>query len=208
MNEQDAYDATERAVEQAYESLEGSEDAMAHAERNGIDSLGVLTINEYFTALKEIEVLWPSIKGKTVVEIGAGVGMLALQMAKFAKRVYAIEADPAWSWVFTEHLYRLKPPNLTFIFGRAQEMVGLLHADVAVFYTRSDVAGMKAISAQFAPVVIHGPLVDFKTRHNVSAQDWDLVERVAKRLGTDGFGIRGFKKADIDAAVAAELEGM
>ncbi len=206
MNEQDAYEEAEFTIESVYANLEGSADAQAYSEQNGIGSLNILTISSYFNALQEIHALWRKIKGLTVVEIGAGVGMLAIQMAKFAKRVYAIEADPAWSWVFTQQLYRIKPPNLTFIFGRAQELVGLIHADVAVVYTRSDVAGMREMASQFAPEVIIGPLVDFEKRHNIDTHQLQFVMRVADRLGTDGFGLRGFKQADIDAAIRAEAE--
>lgn len=205
MNEQAAYAKASSLSEGVYERLEGNPLPDDYASRNGIDSLGVLTVSEYFTAMKEIEMLWPQIAGKTVVEIGAGIGMLALQMAKFAKRVYAIEADPAWAWVFTEFLYAVKPGNLTYIFGNAQEMVGVIHADVAVVYTRSDVAGMKAIAAQFAPTVVHGPLVSFKDRYPISEEELALVERVAARLGIDKFKSRGFARADIEAALAAEF---
>lgn len=205
MIEQDAYRKAERAIEMIYESSDGSELVMDHMERNGINSLCVLTVDEYRDALAEIEQLWPRVKGKTVVEIGAGVGMLALQMAKFAKRVFAVEADPAWAWVFTDALYALKPPNLTYIFGRAEEMVGVLKADVAVIYTNSDVGGMAKLAVQFAPEVIRGPLVPFSERQIADPEDIRFAERVAARIGVERFGVRGFSKADLDAAIEAEL---
>lgn len=203
-NEQEAYQRAEDAAEAIYAKLEGSGVVEDFAERSGINSLGVLTVSSYYSAMQEIEALWPQIKNQTVVEIGAGVGMLALQMAKFAKKVYAIEADPSWTWVFTEYLYAIKPRNLTFIFGNAEEMVGKIHADVAVIYTCSDVAGMKALAAKFAPRIIHGPLVSFNKRHQITGDEIAFVERVAARLGTERFGMRGFTRADVDAAVAAE----
>ena len=53
--------------------------------------------------------LAPWIDGKRVIEVGAGVGFLAIEMAKRAKSVIAIECDPAWSWIFTQPLQLHKP---------------------------------------------------------------------------------------------------
>jgi predicted RNA methylase len=206
MNEQYAYAAAERNIEMVYATNNGSDLVMDYMERSGVNSLCILTVDSYRDALAEIERLWPRIKDKTVVEIGAGVGMLAVQMAKFAKRVYAIESDPAWAWVFTDALYAIKPPNLTYIFGRAQEMVGILKADVAVIYTNSDVGGMAKLASEFAPVVIRGPLVPFGDRMLADPEDIALAQRVAARIGIQNFGVRGFTQRDLDAAIAAEIE--
>ena len=205
MSEQEAYARAERLIETVYESNEGSDLVMSYMDRHGVNSLCVLTVDSYRDALQEIEKLWPRIKGKIVVEIGAGVGMLAIQMAKFAKRVYAIEADPAWAWVFTDALYAVKPANLTYIFGRAQEMVGILKADVAVIYTNSDVGGMAKLASEFAPAVIRGPLVPFADRTVADPEDIAFAERVAARIGVQRFGVCGFDKRDLDAAIDAEV---
>jgi len=180
VSEQEAYARAERLIEKVYESNEGSDLVMNYMDRNGVNSLCVLTAVSYRDALQEIENLWPRIKGKIVVEIGAGVGMLAIQMAKFAKRVYAIEADPTWAWVFTDALYALKPANLIYIFGRAQEIVGLIKADVAVIYTNSDVGGMAKLAAEFAPGVIRGPLVPFADRMIADPEDIAFAEPTAE----------------------------
>jgi cephalosporin hydroxylase len=76
MSELAAYDKAEALIAQVYEigCDERIEDYMV---RHDIDSLGVLTIDEYVDAMQEIEKLWPHIKGKTVVEIGAGYGGVA-----------------------------------------------------------------------------------------------------------------------------------
>jgi hypothetical protein len=94
------------------------------------------------------------IKDKTVIEVGAGVGLLSIIMANFAKRVYAIEVDPAWAWGFTEVLYDVKPPNLTFIFGKAETMIDILHGDIAVIVTRSGHKEMQRVARKLAKEVI------------------------------------------------------
>jgi D-arabinose 1-dehydrogenase-like Zn-dependent alcohol dehydrogenase len=182
----------ELAINGIYGQPEDTQAIRRYCERHGVNSMLVLTIDTYYTALKEAEAIWPRIEGRTVVEIGAGVGMLALQMAKAARRVFAIEADPSWAWVFTEHLYALKPANLTYIFGAAAEVAGLLHADVAVVYTRSDVPQMLALAGQFAPEVIKGPLVGFADRHGITEEHEAFLERVIARLPKNSRTARGF----------------
>ncbi len=94
------------------------------------------------------------IVGRVVVEIGAGAGILACELARHAARVYAIEADIAWSWAFARHLYQVKPDNLTWILDRAENVVDLVRGDVAVVATGSDVEGLRQLAARFAPEVI------------------------------------------------------
>lgn len=137
-----------------YEAMEGSEPAQAYSERHGIVSAAVLTVHDDEMAGLTAEHLRPRIAGRTVVEIGGGIGLLALHMGLIAKRVYCIEANPMWSWIFAEQLLRLKPKNVSFLFGAADEFVGMLRGDVAIFCTHSDVTGMTLAAQQFAPVVI------------------------------------------------------
>ena len=205
-SEQMAYSSAEANINRVYETMDGSDAVMRYHDRHGVNALLVLTVDNYYTALAEIEQLWRRVKGKVVVEIGAGVGMLAIQMAKFAKQVYAIEADPAWSWVFTESLYGIKPPNLTFIFGSAQTMLGLIHADVAITYTRSDIPGMLGLAGKFAPEVIHGPLCEFADRHHLDPEDLAFIERVAARVRLQDVGIRGIEPAALQRAIDAEMD--
>ena len=124
--------------------------------RHDNPSLLILTVCDRRTARREAKKLLRLIEGKTVIEIGAGVGLLSLEMAKTAAHVYAIELDPSWSWVFVEHLYFNKPQNLTFIFGDARELIGKLRADVAVIYTRSGIETMRDIAKQLAGFTVMG----------------------------------------------------
>jgi hypothetical protein len=139
----------------AIQSLVGdSDDERAHDQRTGTRS------KHYLTMLSREDTDWivvhlrDRIRGKDVIEIGAGVGVLACELAKHARRVFAVEADPGWNWAFVRHLYRHKPNNLTWIFDNAQALVGLLHVDVAVVVTGSDSANLRTLGGQFAPDVV------------------------------------------------------
>jgi precorrin-6B methylase 2 len=102
-------------------------------------------------AIKAIQMFGNSLKNKVVVEIGAGVGVAAIELAKVAKHVYAIEADPAWSWLFTKYLYQNKPTNLTWIFGNAEHMIGKINADTTIIFTHSDCENLQKLGLSFAP---------------------------------------------------------
>lgn len=137
-----------------YCEMEGSEASLAYSARHNINSAAVLTNFDDERAAMIAEHLAPRIEGKTVVEIGGGIGLLALHMGQYAKRVYCIEANPMWSWVFAGTLLAVKPKNVSFLFGSADEFLGCIKGDVAVYCTHSDVTGMGLVAAQFAPVVI------------------------------------------------------
>lgn len=192
-------------IEKVYASTDGNPAVMDYMDRHEVDSMLILTVASYYAAQGEVQKLLPHIEGKTVVEIGAGVGMLALQMARYAKHVWAIESDPAWSWIFTKHLYELKPPNLTWIFGRAQDLVGVLHADVAVVYTRSNVKGMGAIAKQMAPELIRGPLVEFDERYG---EFWTAEQLAyAKEISSEAMlAVNNPRGLDGDALRAVEAK--
>ena len=147
------------AIDLVYDSLEGCEDLLRYLQRHGVESLLVLTQHAPEVAVESALLLKPHITGKRVIEIGAGVGFLALEIARHAKSVVAIESDPAWSWVFTRSLYRHKPANLTWVFGTAQTLIGTLSAEVALIFTNSGIKEMRALGNQFAPMVIM-PLQD------------------------------------------------
>lgn len=144
-----------------YSLMDGSEVAEAYSDRHGIRSAAILTVTDDETADLIAERLAPRIEGKTVVEIGGGIGLLALHMGMIAKRVYCIEANPMWSWVFATMLHAAKPQNVSYLFGAADEFVNLIRGDVAIFCTHSGVSDMHAIASQFAPVVIdvYGELI-------------------------------------------------
>lgn len=141
-------------VTRVYMDLDGAAPIREYHDRHGTESLQILTVLDGHEAARIVKRLRARIYGKLVVEVGAGVGILACEMAAHARHVYAIEADPAWSWVFTKHLYERKPVNLTWIFGRAEDVADWLKADVAVIVTRSGHAAMQAAARRLAPVVI------------------------------------------------------
>lgn len=156
-----------RTLNAVYEAMEGSDQSTAYSERHGIKSAAVLTVTDDNHALLIAERLRPRIEGKTVVEIGGGLGLLALHMGHVAKRVYCIEANPMWSWVFAAQLLDKKPRNVSFLFGAADEFLGCIKGDVAIYCTHSDVSGMGLVAAQFAPTVIdvYGELIKAAPDH-------------------------------------------
>lgn len=135
-------------------AMEGSEVSAAYAARHGIQSQSVLTVTDDEMAGLLAEHLAPRIAGKTVVEIGGGIGLLALHMGFYANRVFCIEANPMWATSFTACLLSVKPKNVSYLFGSADEFQGLIKADVALFCTHSGVEAMKAAGLLFAPEVI------------------------------------------------------
>jgi tRNA G37 N-methylase Trm5 len=134
----------------------------AFAERHGIVAAPNLTVLDDEIAGLIVARLEPRIAGKTVVEIGGGIGVLSLHMAMVAKRVYCIEANPMWSLAFAELLLKRKPRNLSYLFGAADEFVGVVRGDVAIVCTHSGLASMMSTAKQFAPVAVdfYGELVE------------------------------------------------
>lgn len=114
----------------------------------------MLTVLDDNHAMLVAKRLAPRIAGIVVVEIGGGIGLLVLHMGFIAKRLYCIEANPMWSWVFAGRLLNKKPKNVSYLFGAADEFLGTIKVGVAVYCTHSDVRGMGLFTAQFAPVVI------------------------------------------------------
>jgi len=121
----------------------------------------ILTIYNEEVAKREVEKIKDLIKDKVVVEIGAGIGLLSLEMAKHAEKVYAFEVDPAWSWVFVKkHLYK-KPRNLFFIFGDAREFTDKIKPDIAVIYTESGLKYFLNIARKFTnKIILNGKLLE------------------------------------------------
>ena len=167
-----------RMMNTIYNAMEGSDASTAYSERHGINAQAVLTVTDDEEAGLIAEHLAPRIEGKTVVEIGGGIGLLALHMGMIAKRVYCIEANPLWSWAFATALLHAKPRNVSFLFGSADEFVGAIKGDVAIYCTHSDVTGMGLVAAQFAPVVIdfYSELIDGAPEH------FDAVARELRKV--------------------------
>lgn len=156
-----------QTLDEAYSAMEGSDVSLAYSQRHNVKSAAVLTVFDDETASLIAEHLAPEIEGKTVVEIGGGIGLLALHLGDYAKRVYCIEANPVWTSAFVSVLLQSKPKNVSFLFGAADEFLGCIRGDVALFCTHSDVAGMKLVAAQFAPRVIdvHGEIIALEPEH-------------------------------------------
>jgi hypothetical protein len=141
-------------LNRVYEALDGNDMAEDYFARHEIQSAAILTVTDDERAHLIADYLADRVRGKTVVEIGAGIGLLSLHLSGIASRVYAIEANPAWTWVFLGVLFSKKPKNVSWLFGAADEFFGGIHADVAIFCTHSDHEGMRKVAAMFAPVVI------------------------------------------------------
>ena len=142
-----------QALDEVYETLDGSETVRAYHDRHETQSACILTVTDDEKADAIVSYLAPRIAGKVVVEVGAGIGLLACHLATVARRVYAIETDPAWTDIFLAMLYHRKPPNLTFIFGRAEDAPHIA-ADVALFCTHSGHTALWQVASRFAPTVI------------------------------------------------------
>lgn len=136
-------------LESGYQELrEGFE------KRSGIRTRHIATVAVPENATWMIQAMRHRLLGKVVVEIGAGLGVLAVEMAKLARRVIAIESDPQWTATFVEQLYLQKPRNLMWICDNAQHVLdsgigAALRADIAVVVTGSDEVRLRALAERF-----------------------------------------------------------
>lgn len=148
-------------LNEVYETYQDSKEMMDYSERHEVESQAVLTVFDDEQASLVALSIAPEIEGKTVVEIGGGIGLLALHMGFIAKQVYCIEVNPMWASCFIATLLRHKQKNVSYLFGSADEFAGLIKADVAIFCTHSGVDSMKVVASKFAPKVIdvYGELV-------------------------------------------------
>jgi hypothetical protein len=141
-------------LEEAYNVMEGSEVSLEYSMRHEIASQAVLTVTDDESAALIAHHLAPRIEGRTVVEIGGGIGLLALHMGFIAKRVFCIEANPIWSSAFIACLLANKPKSVSYLFGAADEFAGMVRGDVALFCTHSGIESMRRAASLFAPTVI------------------------------------------------------
>jgi hypothetical protein len=146
----DAYDEARAGAVSMQSTFGESAAEERYDAAHGVQSKHWLTILRPEDAVWIVERLGQRIIGKTVVEIGAGIGVLAIEMSKVAKRVFAIESDPKWGVVFARHMYRNKPTNLTWILDSAESVVDLIRGDIAVVVTGSDEVNLRALAARFA----------------------------------------------------------
>lgn len=157
-----------------YQRLDGNTVAEDYHTRHGTESQVILTNYDDEHAALVTGFLEDRIAGKVVVEIGAGIGLLACHMATVASRVYAIEVDPAWSSTFVWTLYARKPKNLTFIFGAADEAPHIA-ADIALFCTHSGRDSLRRAASRFAPTVI-----DVYAELMRGNEEWKRLEPLTK----------------------------
>jgi hypothetical protein len=122
--------------------------------RMGIEAKHHQTVGDAMDATWIIDRAKDRIVDKVVIEIGAGVGHLALELARHAKHVFAIEVDCEFSREFAAELYKTRPRNLTWIFDRAESMVDILKGEVAMVVTGSDDVYLRELAGKFAPDVI------------------------------------------------------
>lgn len=142
-----------QTLEQFYDAADGNPLIENYHLRHSTESAMILTNYDDERASYIADYLRERTEGKLVVEIGAGIGLLACHVALNARKVYAIEVDPAWTSAFLGYLYHYKPANLTFIFGRAEDAPPIC-ADVAFFCTHSGRESMYRAATKFAPEVI------------------------------------------------------
>lgn len=150
-------DGVEKAIEMIYSVADDPQYAELvnrYHNRHNITSLLILKRFEGRDISVISYLLADRLKNKTVVEIGAGVGLLSFELAKYAKKVYAVEADPAWNWVFVKFLYKEKPLNLTWIFGAAEQISDLIKADIAIISSNSGLDEMKTVAKKMAKETI------------------------------------------------------
>lgn len=118
-----------------YEALDGASLLEDYVDRHGIKSEPILTVIDDRMASAIAAYLVPRIEGKTVVEIGGGIGLLACHLGLYAKRIFVIEANPVWSQAFVACLLAGKPKNVSYLYGAADEFAGLFQADLKALNT-------------------------------------------------------------------------
>lgn len=119
------------------------------------DALSILTHTDWQSSFEAINRFGPRLENKKVVEVGAGIGFMAIEMAKRASHVVAIESDPMFNWIFATHLYKHKPDNLIWMFGDVFEIQQEFRwcpesFDVAVVFTKSGIEQMKRYASWMA----------------------------------------------------------
>lgn len=137
-------------IYELYDSSKEFRDLVEKYHKDTKTQLVLLVFNEKI-AKAFVDDIKEYIKDKIVLEIGAGIGLLAMEMSKYAKEVFAIEKDPAWTWVFVKELYRRKPKNLTFIFGEAEKFIDIIKPNVIVIYSCSGLDYLIELAKKYKP---------------------------------------------------------
>jgi hypothetical protein len=141
-----------KIIDHVYATNDGPSPAHYYHEREGTQSALIITITDPADAQRVVDGFREEIRDKEVIEVGAGVGLLSFEMAYSARRVWAIENDPSWTYAFTKVLYKSKPQNLHWIFAPADAVP--IRGDVAVIRTCSGARSMLASARSFAPRIV------------------------------------------------------
>lgn len=125
----------------------------SHAERLDIKTQRVSTVSQA-TAEWMSRAMADTVRGKRVVEIGSGKGFLAVELAKVASWVLAVEVDPLWSREFATTLYVSSRKNLIWALAPAESLLesGIARGfrpEVAVVVTGSDEERLRVLAERF-----------------------------------------------------------
>lgn len=139
-----------------------SEAGAAYERRHGVRSAPTLTVTSDEIAAAIVDRLEPRIRGKIIVDVGGGTGVLGMHLASVARRVFVIEAQPLWAAAWIDLYHEKKPRNLSYLFGAAEEFVGVVKADVGLVVTHSGLANMMAIAGKLAvqAIDVYGEIID------------------------------------------------
>lgn len=148
-------------LDEAGRTMSRTSEGEDYARRHGVRSAPTLTVTTDETAGAIAAILAPRIRGTTVLDLGGGIGLLGLHLADYAARVFVIEANPLWAAAWVDLFHRTKPVNCSYLFGAANEFVGLIRPDVVTICTHSAVDDMMATGHLFSPLVIdvYGELI-------------------------------------------------
>jgi len=153
---------TEELLDMAGMVMHRSEAGMAYADRHDVRAAPTLTVKSDDVAAAIVDRLEPRIRGKVIVDVGGGTGLLGMHLARVAQKVFVIEANPILTMAWVDLHHRIKPKNLSYLFGSASEFVGTVKADVALVLTHSGLTSMMAVARQLAveAIDVYGEMVD------------------------------------------------
>ena len=137
-----------------YSMLDSSGRFQEYRSRHGLHGSNVLSVLSAEVANLIVEKIKDEIADKVVVEVGAGIGLLGIALGQYARKVFCIEANPYWGFVFAENLVADKPQNVSFLLGAAEEFRGIISGDVALFCAHLSIPYFSDLSSLFAPRVI------------------------------------------------------
>ena len=123
------------------------------------DSEHILTFTDWRDASRVAGKLKDLVEGRKVIEVGAGVGLLAAELGKYADLVLAVELDPLWAYGYFRYVYpvvlREKRPVL-YMVGDAFIM-GEIGArfDVGIYAGKSKAGEFTRLLSGIAGTVVY-----------------------------------------------------